>query len=135
MVVTVQRPYICVLEDDAAVRDSLRFMLERNGFAVRTFSSPNEFLLAREADQYSCLVVDYQLPGMNGLELLELLRLRAYSKPAIVIAAGTDPQLEGRMRKAGVNNFLRKPIAPDTLLGAIRTAIGGKNADSEELRT
>jgi FixJ family two-component response regulator len=72
---------------------------------------------------------------MNGLELLELLRLRAYSKPAIMIASGADPQLETRMRKVGVGDLLRKPIAPDTLLGALRSAIGGKSGNPVELRT
>ncbi len=135
MVVTGPRPMICVLEDDEAVRDSLGLMLERNGFAVRTFDSPNDFLLTKDMDPSTCLVVDLQLPGMNGLELLELLRLRAYSKPAIVIAAGADPQLAGRMRKAGVSQMLRKPIAPESLLQAIRSAIQDKPASSAQLRT
>src|SRR5471032_2988440 len=110
MVVAGQKPYICVLEDDAAVRDSLRLMLERNGYSVRTFDSPNEFLLTKEIDSYNCLVVDFQLPGMSGLELLELLRLRAYSKPAIVIAAGADPRLADRMRNAGVSEIGRAHV-------------------------
>ena len=135
MVVTGAKPIICVLEDDEAVRDSLRLMLARNGYAVRTFDSPNDFLLTKDMDGYTCLVVDFQLPGMNGLELLELLRLRAYSKPAIVIAAGADPQLADRMRRAGVSDMLRKPIAPETLLQAIRDAIDGKSARPAELRT
>src|SRR5476649_2590557 len=108
MDMTGQKFLIGVLEDDDAVRDSLSLMLERNGFAVRAFGSPNEFLLTKDLDRYTCLVVDFQLPGMNGLELLELLRLRAYSKPAIVIAEGADPHLADRMRKAGVRDTLRK---------------------------
>lgn len=135
MDVTGPKPIICVLEDDAAVRDSLGLMLERNGFVVKTFDSPNGFLLARDTDRYTCLVVDFQLPGMNGLELIELLRLRAYSKPAIVIAADANPQLADRMRKAGVRDMLRKPIAPETLLHAIRSAIDGKPVGSAPLRT
>lgn len=129
MAVTEQKPLVGVLEDDAAVRDSLRLMLERNGYSVQTFDLPNDFLLTKEIDRFNCLVLDFQLPGMDGLELLELLRLRAYSKPAIMIAAA-DPQLESRMRKVGVGDLLRKPIAPDTLLGALRGAIEGKSVDS-----
>lgn len=135
MGITDQKPLVGVLEDDAAVRDSLRLMLERNGYSVQTFVSPNDFLLTKEIDRFNCLVLDFQLPGMNGLELLELLRLRAYSKPAILIAASADPQLEGRMRKVGVDGLLRKPIAPDTLLSALRSAIAGKPAESRQLRT
>jgi two-component system CheB/CheR fusion protein len=130
-----QKPLVGILEDDAAVRDSLRLMLERNGYSVQTFSSPNDFLLTREIDRFNCLVLDFQLPGMSGLELLELLRLRAYSKPAIMIASASDPQLESRMRKVGVDDLLRKPIAPDTLLGALRNAMGGKSEHTVALRT
>lgn len=120
-------PLICILEDDEAVRDSLRWMLERNGFTSRTFGSPNEFLLSRELDRYDCLVVDVGLPGMSGLELLELLRGRAFSKPVILIAATADPQLEPRMRKAGgASELLMKPIAPTVLLSALHRVTDGR---------
>jgi FixJ family two-component response regulator len=72
---------------------------------------------------------------MNGLELLELLRQRSYMKPAIVIAASTDPRLADRMLKAGVTDTLQKPIAPATLLHAIRSAIDNRPAISTRLRT
>ena len=132
---SVAKPCICVLEDDAAVRDSMRWMLERNGFATRTFGSPNEFLMSQELDRYDCLVVDVGLPGMSGVELLELLRARAYSKPVVLIAAATDRQLEPRMRKAGVSELLMKPIAPVALLAALNQAIGRKPNASVALRT
>jgi FixJ family two-component response regulator len=119
-----KKPHVCILEDDAAVRDSLRLMLERNGFSTRTFSSPNEFLMSREMDAYDCLIIDFGLPGMNGLELLELLRARTCWTPAILIAASADAQTEPRMRKAGASELLMKPIAPDLLLTAIRKAAG-----------
>ena len=135
MVVSEQKPLVGVVDDDAAVRDSLRLMLERNGYSVQAFCSPNDFLLTKEIDRFNCLVLDFQLPGMNGLELLELLRLRAYSKPAIMIAAGAHPQLMNRMHKVGVVDLLRKPIAPDMLLNALRAAIERKSVDSARLRT
>jgi FixJ family two-component response regulator len=122
------RPQICVLEDDEAVSDSLRWMLERNGFLPRTFSSPNEFLLSCDLDRYACLIIDLGLPGISGLELLELLRARGYTTPAVLIAAAASPQLEPRSRKAGASNLLLKPFAPHTLLGALRTAIGPVSA-------
>jgi FixJ family two-component response regulator len=119
-----KKPHICILEDDSAVRDSLCWMLERNGFSTRAFSSPNEFLMSREIDAYDCLVIDLGLPGMNGLELLELLRARTCWTPAILIAASADAQTEPRMRKAGASELLMKPIAPDMLLAALRKAAG-----------
>ena len=98
------KTHVCVLEDDAAVRDSLRWMLERNGFSSRTFSSPNEFLMSRTLDRYDCLIVDPGLPRISGLELLELLRARDCATPA-------------------ASELRLKPIAPATLLAAVRNAI------------
>ena len=118
-----RKPHICVLEDDAAVRDSLRWMLERNGFSCRTFSSPNEFLMSRELDQFDCLIIDFGLPGMSGLELLELLRARTCATPVILIAATADALTESRTHKAGASELLMKPIAPNILLRAIRKAV------------
>lgn len=123
------RPQICVLEDDAAVRDSLRWMLERNGFSPRIFSSPNEFLLSPGFDRYDCLVIDLGLPGMSGLELLELLRARGDATPAVLIAAAASPQLEPRSRKAGASEVLLKPFAPRALLESLEKAIGAGSAE------
>lgn len=114
-------PHICVLEDDDAVRESLGWMLERNGFSVRAFSSPNDFLLSPELDQYDCLIVDVGLPGLSGFELVELLRRRAYSKPAILISS--HPALGARLPMSSTE-LLPKPIEPDVLLSALRKAVG-----------
>ncbi|MEJ1970590.1 MAG: response regulator [Rhizomicrobium sp.] len=123
------KPSICVLEDDPAVCDSLRLMLERNGFSPRTFLSPNDFLMSGKLDRYDCLILDVGLPGMSGLELLELLRARAYSRPVLLIAAATFPHLERRMRKAGASELLMKPIAPDALLSALHRALENDSTD------
>ena len=131
----MKKQNICLLEDDTAVLDSLRLMLERNGFAVKPFKTPNELLMAGNLDSYDCLVLDIRLPGMTGMELLELLRARAYSKPAVLISAANEPQLEERMRKAGVSSHLLKPIVPDILLAALYRATGPKSANSARLRT
>ncbi len=126
---------VCLLEDDAAVLDSLRLMLERNGFCVKAFKTPNELLMAGDLDKYDCLVMDIRLPGMSGMELLELLRARAYSKPAVLISAANEPQLEERMRKAGVSSHLLKPIAPDILLAALYRATGPIYGNIARVRT
>ena len=117
-------PHVCVLEDDDAVRESLGWMLERNGYSVHSFSSPNEFLLSPELDQYDCLIVDAGLPGLSGLELIELLRKRAYSKPAILISSTSQPLLNARMSMAATTELLAKPIEPAALLLALRKAVG-----------
>lgn len=130
-----RKQHICVVEDDAAVLDSLRCMLERNGYAVRSFGSPDEFLRSHEFDRYACLILDLKLPGMSGLELLELLRTRAYTKPVVLIGATRETQLEPRRRNVGVDKLLLKPLNSGTLLKALRQAIGNNVAQSEPLRT
>ena len=123
MVVSAQKPYICVLEDDAAVRDSLRLMLERNGFSVRTFNSPNEFLLATEIDRYNCLVVDFQLPGMSGLDLMKRLADRGSTTPVVLITACSDANLEAKAAAAGAACLLRKPFEMNDLIKCIEGAV------------
>lgn len=126
-------PQVCVLEHDDAVRESLGWMLERNGYSVQSFRSPSDFLLSRELDQYDCLIVDAGLPGMTGMELIELLRKRAYSKPAILISSMSDPQLDARISLATTTQLLAKPIEPAVLLLALRNAVGP--TCQERLRT
>jgi FixJ family two-component response regulator len=70
--------------------------------------------------------MDVGLPGMSGLELLELLRTRAYSKPVILIAASCGAHIQPRMRKAGASALLMKPVAPDVLLSALHRATDGR---------
>ena len=124
------KPRICVLEDDAAVSDSLRVMLDRNGFEVTVFPTAGDFLASRDLDNYDCLIVDFALPVMSGLELLELLRTRAYSKPALLIWGRPEMQLLPRIRRAGICEALAKPLAPDDLMAALRRAVdrGGQQA-------
>jgi FixJ family two-component response regulator len=114
---------ICVLEDDAAVSDSLQVVLGRNGFDVTTFGSAGEFLASHTADSYDCLIVDLGLPLMSGLELIEVLRGRAYSKPAVLIWGRPEGRLLPRIRRAGIAETLAKPVAPAELLDALRKAV------------
>jgi FixJ family two-component response regulator len=117
------RPRVCVLEDDAAVSDSLRVVLGRNGFDVTTFGTAGDFLASHSADNYDCLVVDLGLPVMSGLELIEVLRARAYAKPAVLIWGRPEGRLLPRIQRAGISEVLAKPVAPDELLGTLRKAV------------
>ena len=119
------KPRICILEDDAAVADSLGVMLARNGFEVAVFPTAGEFLASRDLDLYDCLIVDFGLPVMSGLELIELLRARAYSKPALLIWGRQETQLLPRIRRAGIGEALAKPLAPADLIAAVRRATDG----------
>ena len=110
-------PVVAVIDDDAAVCDSTRFLLETYEFEVRTYLSGADFL--RDNLDIACLIVDYQLPGLNGLEFVLELRTRGSLVPAIMITATTDPAVERRAAELGVREVLQKPLSNHVLLRAV----------------
>jgi FixJ family two-component response regulator len=113
---------ILVLDDDAAVRNSLKFSLGVEGFEVRTYSGGNELLNEASLPLLSCLVVDYHMPGMNGLDLVARLRDRDISIPAILITVHPTDGLRHRAAAAGVP-IVEKPFLGNQLLDCIRAAL------------
>src|SRR6516165_10588882 len=111
-------PMVAVLDDDAAVCESTRFLLETYDFEVRTYFSGADFL--RDNPDIACLIVDYQLPGLNGLELISDLRMPGSLVPAIMITATTDPAVERRAAELGIGEVLQKPLSNRMLLRAVR---------------
>jgi FixJ family two-component response regulator len=118
-----RRYRVCLLEDDLAVSDSLRLSLERQGYEVANFGTVSDFLLRGRPDNYDCLVVDQRLPMLSGLELVELLRRRAYSKPALLIWGQPEAHLMSRIRRAAINETLVKPLTPEVLIAAVQRAV------------
>src|SRR3974377_1347742 len=84
-----RRPTVLVIDDDPAIRSSLKFALEVEGFVVRTYPTGSDLCDEEDIPESVCVVADYHLPGMNGLDLLARLRDRKVSLPAILIT--TDP--------------------------------------------
>jgi FixJ family two-component response regulator len=115
---------VVVLDDDLAVRDSLKFMLEIGEFDVRLYPSGGELLRERELPAASCLIVDYRMPEMNGLDLIARLRDRGLSAPAILITTHPSEGLRNRATAAGIP-IVEKPLLDSTLLDAVRAAIDG----------
>ena len=105
---------IFVIEDDGEVRSSTRLFLEALGYAVVEFESAEALLTATDTGGADCLVLDYQLPGLSGLELLDALRARAIRAPAIIVS-GNGFRMQGRAAELGVVAVLRKPLAADAL--------------------
>ncbi len=93
---------ILIIDDDPAVRNSLKFALEVEGFAVRAYPTGAELLREAELPDNGCLVVDYKLPEMNGLDLLSELRRRNIDLPAILITTHPNPAVRDRAALAGV---------------------------------
>jgi two-component system, LuxR family, response regulator FixJ len=117
-----QRPLVIVVDDDRAVRNSLKFSLEIEGFAVRTYCDGDELLHGSDLGASSCLVVDQNLPGMNGLEAIAQLRQRRVFVPAILITTHPSARVKERAAKAAVP-IVEKPFLENALLDQIQAAL------------
>jgi two-component system response regulator FixJ len=113
---------VIIIDDDLAVRNSLKFSLEIEGLTVRSYATGAELLSAGDLDLCSCLVVDQNMPGMNGLDLIGLLRARHFAAPAILITSHPSPSLRERARTAGVP-IVEKPLLGNALLDKIRDVV------------
>ncbi len=113
---------ICIVDDDDAVRDSLKVLLESHGMQVRDFASPADFLRGNAARECRCLVLDLHMPAMSGLELLETLRASAVNVPTVMVTGNADPNLALRLKDAGLSALLIKPVADGELLDRIANA-------------
>lgn len=118
-------PTITIVEDDEAVRDSLAELLRSYGFEVRGYNSALAFLsdLRSDHSDSSCVISDLHMPGMNGLELLELLRTRNQRMPMILVTGRSDSALKERARRCEAVAVLDKPVSEDALLDAISRAL------------
>ena len=117
-------PIVAVIDDDAGVCESTRFLLETYDFEVQTYLSGADFL--RDNPDIACLIVDYRLPGLNGLEFVSELRTRGSLVPAIMISATADPVIERRAAELGINRILQKPLSNRVLLRAVREVLEKK---------
>src|SRR3954468_12021637 len=110
---------IYVVDDDEAVRDSTRMVLQSYGLDVRTFSSCKEFLAEADTVPFGCVLLDQHMPEMNGVELIETLRTRGVTLPVIMITAKAGAGLKERALRAGAAALLDKPVADDDLMRTI----------------
>ena len=118
---------VCVIDDDEAVRDSMRVLLESYGVAVEVFSSAREFL-PHSCDSADCMLLDLHMPEMDGLQLLNAIREQGSSRPVIVITGRGDDQLSARARLAGAYTLLSKPVEDEVLLRSITCAVAASAA-------
>ena len=115
---------VLVVDDDAAVRAALKFVLEVEGFRVRLYDGPEAVLADPELPQRACLVVDYRMPSMDGIELVARLRERQVTLPAILISARVNNQLHRLAERSGLAGVLEKPFSDAALVDSIRSALG-----------
>jgi len=116
------RPLVVIVDDDPAICSSLAFSLQTEGFSVRSYASGTELLGDALTTEASCLVIDYQLPGMNGLDLVAELRRRQVAAPAILITTHPSITIRERAAAAGVA-VIEKPLLSDALFHEIHAAL------------
>ncbi|MBI1250130.1 MAG: response regulator [Alphaproteobacteria bacterium] len=112
-----------VVDDDAAMRESIVFLLETDGIASRPYDSAIALLDRGDALEPGCILTDVRMPAMSGLELIEALKQRGIARPVIVLTGHADVALAVQAMKAGVVDFLEKPFQDHALLRAVRTAL------------
>lgn len=118
-----QNPFVCVIDDEPLVRESLRDLLRSARLKVQTFASAQEFLDSPFSEAPSCLVLDVQMPGTSGLELQRELGDRECRVPIIFMTGHGNIPMSVRAMKAGAFEFLTKPCRDEDLLRAVNQAI------------
>jgi len=116
-------PIVFVVDDDVSIRESLEPLIRWAGWKPETFSSAQDFLARPPGDTPSCLVLDVELPDLNGLDLQARVAVDRSDMPIIFITGHGDIPMSVRAMKAGAAEFLTKPFERDVLLSAIRRAI------------
>jgi two-component system response regulator FixJ len=117
-------PTIFIIDDDAAVRDSLELLLESAGFRqVAAYSSSRAFLDEATPRPGDCLLLDIRMPGMDGLELQDELAQRGTRVPVVMMTGHGDVPIAVRAMKAGAVDFIEKPFSDDIMLESVRRAL------------
>ena len=116
--------YIAVVDDDEPIRKALVRLLRASGFDVESFSSGLEFLSSVAGRRPACVVLDFQMPQVNGLDVLKDLRARNANIPVVIITAHDEPIVRANCLAAGATAYLCKPIDEVVLRRAIAEAIG-----------
>jgi FixJ family two-component response regulator len=121
-----ERPLVSVVDDDDSVRQSLPDLLGEFGFAVRAFSSAEEFLASDCMDQTRCLILDVAMPGMSGPELQRELKRRGREIPIVFITAQREENVRPLVLEQGAIECLFKPFSDTALLAAVNSALHPK---------
>jgi len=114
---------VFVVDDDQAMRNSLKWLIESVGVAVESFASADDFLANYEPGRPGCIVLDVRMPGMSGLDLQEHLVRQNIRIPTVIITGHGDVPMAVRAMKAGAVDFIEKPFNDEALLDAIRRAL------------
>jgi FixJ family two-component response regulator len=126
----VTKNLISVVDDDESVRRTTKLLIESFGFRALAFESAESFLRSGQLQDNSCLIVDIQMPGMNGLQLQSHLAAEGCGIPIIFISAYDENNSRQRALQAGAAAFLGKPFSDERLLQTIRSVLRHDNESS-----
>jgi FixJ family two-component response regulator len=114
--------FVAIVDDDAGLRAAIEALLNSNGFRARSFPSAEAFLQSAGGAEVGCLILDYRLPGMSGLELQRELQAQGRAIP-IIFATAEDEAFRLLQSEAGVLAVLRKPFDPEELPRLVKVAV------------
>lgn len=127
---------VFIVDDDPAVRDAIRWLMEQVNLKTQVYSSADEFLANFAPGSRGCIILDIRMPGMSGLELQEKLKASGVLLPIIIITGHGDVSIAVRAMKAGAIEFLQKPFNDQILLDTVQSALATYGAiwEQEERR-
>jgi len=117
-------PIVAIVDDDEAVGNAIEVLMRSIGLVARAFSSAEEFLRSSELSRTGCLVVDFDMPKMNGIDLHNNLSRLGKGIPTVLITAYPNDYVRARALQAGISCYLTKPFDEGELLNCIQTAMG-----------
>ncbi len=135
------QPTVFVVDDDQAMRNSLKWLIESVAMNVETYESADAFIHSYYPGRSGCLLLDVRMPGMSGLELQEYLTSNQIAIPVIIITGHADVSMAVRAMKSGAVDFIEKPFNDELLLESIRHAMAldekqrGKQSEMAEIAT
>jgi len=125
---------VCIIDDDEAIRESLRLLLFADGLACCTFESADAFLNDGGCAEFDCMLLDIRMPGTDGLELFQILNQEQLPYPVIFITGHGDIPLAVSAIKQGAYDFLTKPFRDGELISRIHAAIEHHQSTREQVQ-
>lgn len=118
-----EKAVIRIVDDDEGFGDAIRFMLKTDGWLVSYYSETGTFLKKEDLDVPGCIILDYQMPLVNGLEFQDILAHRGYRQPIIFLTAHADVDMAISAFRSGAADILKKPVSSEILLEAVERAV------------
>ena len=118
-----EKAVIRIVDDDEGFGDAIRFMLKTDGWLVSYYSETGTFLKKDDLDVPGCIILDYQMPLVNGLEFQDILAHKGYRQPIIFLTAHADVDMAISAFRSGAADILKKPVSSEILLEAVERAV------------